>query len=89
MRFHVRSEALREHADLLGTPAREHVSGEVLAEEGQGLRESIPSVFLVSLGPEEGENGISAMQPARSSDGQVCKEGESLRLGEDGRDFLP
>ena len=40
---------------------------------------------LVELGPEEGEERIPAVEAARGGGGEIDQEGQTLRLGEDGR----
>src|SRR3989449_1224515 len=46
-------------------------------------------MFLVELGPEEGEKGIAAVQPSGRSGGEVGEQGDALRLGQHRLELVP
>jgi uncharacterized Zn finger protein len=47
------------------------------------LVERPAGVLLVLLGPEESEKSVAAVKAAGAGNGEVCEEGDALRLRED------
>ncbi|CAN5473377.1 hypothetical protein BH24GEM3_BH24GEM3_10100 [soil metagenome] len=51
----------------------------------QRLAERVARPHLVSLGPEEREQGVAPVQPSRRRDSEVDEQSDPLRLRQDGR----
>jgi hypothetical protein len=84
----VAPDRLRLDPDFLIASTQENARAKRLPEEVQALTERPAGLLDVGLGPEEGEEGVAAVEERPSGEDEVNQEGEALRLDEDGPHFI-
>ncbi len=81
-RGRVAPERRLRHADLVVTAAGHDLGSERRAEEIDRPPEGGAGMLLVELRPEEGQQGVAAMEPAGRGDGEIGEQGEALGLAQ-------
>ena len=68
--------------DLLIPTGHDHVGAQGVPHHVERLAQCRARMLLVELGPEQGEQAITAVEAPRSGGGEVGKQGEAPRSGE-------
>jgi hypothetical protein len=84
----VEPDRLRLDTDFLIAATYQNATAERLPEEVKALTERPAGLLDVGLGPEEGKERVAAVEARPSGKGEVCEEGETLRLDEYGPNFI-
>jgi hypothetical protein len=80
----VAAQPAGSHPQFRPAAARHHALAELLPEEVHRLAQRVARRGRVQLGPEEGQEGVAAVEAARVRGGEPDEQGEPLRLLQDG-----
>ncbi len=84
---HVALEGRSVDADLLVPTAQDHPVAQRAPQLIDGLVERSPRVLLVQVGPQQANQGVTPVKPARRGGRQIGQKGHPLRLCEDGAEL--
>src|SRR6185437_6501958 len=79
----VAPELIRDDAQIFGAVSLHRVCAQGPSQKVNRLPQCAARTIAIHLGPQQGEDGISAVIAGRRGDREVCEQRQTLRLTED------